>query len=212
MTERRSKICIIALALVVGLSSVSAAENDKPTSNEIAKELANPNTVLTSLTLQNLWSIGFSSIFPTAFKEELGSGVFALGPGFQLGRIREKTIFGVFANHVWDIAGESKSSPDLPYLRRSGVAVNLTAIQLFGVILPGGALKVGTTPTITYNHESDIWTAPLHLVVGKTFIISERPWEFSLEPPSSPRTASWCDEMIANFVSSRFVSSAPPYF
>ena len=196
-----NRICIIALALVVGLSSVSAAENDKPTSNEIAKELANPNTVLTSLKLQNqyfsfdgdlplaneqdmfmfylqpvlpfplkngktlwvrpgvpfvidqpiydtdsrrlgsqsglgditldvqygktlesgfLWSIGFSSIFPTAFKEGLGSEVFALGPGFQLGRIREKSIFGVFANHVWDIAGESKSSPDLPYLRRNG--------------------------------------------------------------------------------------------
>jgi hypothetical protein len=262
IAEKISKIPIMALALVFGLSSVSAAEGDKQSKEEIAKELANPNTALTSLKLQNqyfsfdgnlpladeqdmfkfflqptlpfplkngktlwirpglpfvidqpiydadtrrlgsgsglgdipldvqygttlengfLWSIGFSSVFPTATKEGLGSEMWTLGPGFQLGRIAEKSIYGGFVNHQWDIAGEGKSSPDLVYFRRDEAAVSLTAIQLFGIVLPGGAWEVGTSPIITYNHESDTWMVPLHLSVGKTFIISERPWAFSLE-------------------------------
>jgi hypothetical protein len=133
-------------------------------------------------TLENgfLWSVGVSSLFPTA-SHELGSEMWALGPGFQLGLISEKSIFGVFANHQWDIAGDGKSSPDLPYLRESEASISLTAIQPFGVLIPGGGWSVGSTPIITYNHESSEWMIPLHLVVSKTFIIGGRPWEFSVD-------------------------------
>jgi hypothetical protein len=250
------------LVLLINMSVAFAAENDKPTKEEIAKELANPNTVLASLklqvqyfsfdgnlpraddqdmvklffqptlpfplengkilwvrpgvpylidqpvydkdsrrlgtqsglgditldvqygtTLENgfLWSIGFSALFPTASEEGLGSEVWALGPGFQLGRVTEKSVFGVFANHQWDIAGHGKSSPDLPYFRQSDASVNLTAIQLFGVFVPGGGWSVGSTPIMTYNHESEEWTVPLHFTAGKTVIINGRPWKFSLD-------------------------------
>jgi len=133
-------------------------------------------------TLENglLWSVGFSSIFPTASKEGLGSEVWALGPGFQLGRITKKAVFGVFANHQWDITGDGKSSPELPYLR-GDTSVNLTAIQLFGVVVPGGGWRVGSTPIMTYNHETENWTVPLHLLVARTFIIAGRPWDFSID-------------------------------
>lgn len=255
------KTIIGTLALIVGLASLAAAENGAQSKDEIAKEMANPNTVLTSLklqiqyfsfdgdlpladdqdmvrlflqpvlpfpfdngytlwvrpglpyvfdqpiydpgsrrvgsksglgditldvqygtTLENgfLWSIGFSSLFPTA-SSGLGSEMWALGPGFQLGRITEKSIFGVFANHQWDIAGDGKSSPELPYLRRDDADISLTAIQAFGVVLPGDGWSIGSTPIMTYNHESEEWTVPLHLVAAKTFIISGRPWEFSLD-------------------------------
>ena len=136
-------------------------------------------------TLENgfLWSLGFSALFPTA-SDDLGSEQWALGPGFQLGFIKEKSIYGVFANHQWDIAGDGKSSPELPFLRpasSSEAGISLTAIQLFGVILPGDGWNFGSTPIITYNHESSDWTVPLHLTVGKTFIINGRPWDFSVE-------------------------------
>ena len=36
-------------------------------------------------------------------------------------------------------------------------------------------------PIITYNHESEEWTVPLHLTAGKTFIINGRPWDFSVD-------------------------------
>ena len=183
---KKMKVLVGVLAFIFNLASLATAESSTPSKEEIAKELANPNTVLTSLKLQTqyfsfdkdlpraddqdmvklffqptipfppengktlwvrpgvpylidqpvydkdsrrlgsqsglgdiildvqygttlengfLWSVGFSSIFPTASEEGLGSEVWALGPGFQLGRVTEKSVFGVFANHQWDIAG-----------------------------------------------------------------------------------------------------------
>jgi hypothetical protein len=49
--KKRMKIFVGALALIVGLAPLAAAESSTPSSDEIAKELANPNTVLTSLNL-----------------------------------------------------------------------------------------------------------------------------------------------------------------
>lgn len=46
------KTLIGVLALLAVVTSVHAAENTKPTKDEIAKELANPNTALSSLKLQ----------------------------------------------------------------------------------------------------------------------------------------------------------------
>lgn len=124
-------------------------------------------------TLENgfLWSVGASSAFPTASDEQLGTDQWTLGPGFQLGVIKEKTILGVFANHQWDIAGDGDQE------------VSLTTVQLFGVVIPGrgGGWSYGSTPIITYDHESEDWTVPLHFTVGKTYIINGRPWEFSVD-------------------------------
>ena len=245
---------------MVSLAPLAAAESGQPSKEEVAKEMANPNTALTSLKLQTqyfsfdgdlpaadkqdmvklffqptlpfplangktlwvrpgvpfvidqpiydtdsrrlgsgsglgditldvqygttlenglLWSVGFSTLFPTA-SDGLGSEQWALGPGFQLGLITQRSILGVFANHQWDIAGEGKSSPDRPYLRRE-IGISLTVIQPFGVFIPGGGWSLGSTPIMTYNHESEEWMVPLHLVVAKTFIINGRPWEFSLD-------------------------------
>jgi hypothetical protein len=271
MESAKFRNVIIVLFLMIGVNlfagPLAAAEDGKPTSDEIAKELANPNTALTSLKLQTqyfsfegdlpgvdgqdmvklflqptlpfplengktvwvrpglpfiidkpffetdsrqsssesglgditldvqygttlengfLWSVGFSSLFPTASKEKLGSGYWALGPGFQLGRVSEKSVFGVFANHQWDIAGDGRSSPELPFpFFRQGASsesgISLTAIQLFGVVLPGDGLSFGSTPIMTYNHQSSDWMIPLHLMIGKTFIINGRPWDFSVD-------------------------------
>jgi len=47
--------------------------------------------------------------------------------------------------------------------------------------LPGDGWSVGSTPIIIYNYESKNWMIPLQITVVKTFIISERPWDFSLD-------------------------------
>ena len=36
-------------------------------------------------------------------------------------------------------------------------------------------------PIMTYNHETEEWTVPLHLTAGKTIIINKRPWKFSID-------------------------------
>jgi len=259
--QKKIKTLVGVIALIVGFAQLAAAEGGTPSKEEIAKEMANPNTALTSLKLQTqyfsfdgdlpladdqdmvklflqptlpfplengktlwvrpglpyvfdqpiydpssrrlgsrsglgditldvqygatlengfLWSLGLSALFPTA-ADGLGSEQWALGPGFQLGRVTEKLIYGVFANHQWDIAGDGKATPDMPYLRRDEASISLSAIQLFGVFIPGGGWTVGSAPIMTYNHESEGWTVPLHLTASKTFIINGRPWEFGLD-------------------------------
>ena len=116
---------------------------------------------------------------PRRMSWEADSG--PLGPGFQLGCVSEKTIVGVFANHQWDIAGDGKSPIDRPFIRTPEAQVSLSTIQLFSVLLPGDGWSMGSTPIMTYDHESNQWTIPLHFMVGKTVIINERPWDFSVE-------------------------------
>jgi hypothetical protein len=130
-----------------------------------------------------LWSVGFSSLFPTASKNELSSEQWALGPGFQLGYVKEKSIYAVFVNHQWDIAGDGKSSPELPYLRASSdeSGISLTTIQPFGIFLPGEGWSFGSAPIMTYNHESEEWMVPLNLTLGKTVTLNGRPWDFSVD-------------------------------
>jgi len=256
----KRKALFVFAALLAG--AVFAQESEAPSKDEIAKELANPNTVLTSLKLQSqyfrldsdfpkadglemyrmflqptlpfplkngktlwvrpgiqyifdqpvldidsggvdrksglgdstldvqygatltngfLWSVGFSAMFPTASEEELGTDYWTLGPGFQLGVLKEKSILGVFANHQWDVYGDGRSSPDVPYLQADDPGVSLSSIQLFGVLLPGNGWSVGSTPIMTYNHKSSEWMVPLNLTASKTFIINGRPWEISID-------------------------------
>lgn len=256
---------VILSVLLISLLSMPVLAQETRTADEIAKEMANPNTALTSLKFQNqyysfdgdlpgaddldmfliflqptfpfplangntvwvrpglpiileqpaydaenrrledlsglgditldvqyggirengfLWSLGVSSVFPTATEDELGSDVWALGPGFQLGLVTEKSIFGIFLNHQWDISGDAESSPERTYQRRDVSTesdVSLTAIQLFGVFLPGGGWSMGSAPIMTYDHESEEWLVPLHATVGKSFIINGRPWDFSID-------------------------------
>lgn len=54
---------LVLIALFLG--AAQAAENDKLTKDEIAKELANPNTALTSLKLQTQY-FSFDGDFPDA--------------------------------------------------------------------------------------------------------------------------------------------------
>jgi hypothetical protein len=263
--QKRMLFAMGAIVLIAGLVPIASAQDEKPTNDEIAKELANPNTALTSLKFQFqyfsfdgdlpraddqdmfklffqptlpfplengktvwvrpgipfvldqpvydegsmrlgsldgmgdmtldvqygailengfLWSVGFSSILPTATKDELGSGQWALGPGFQLGYVKEQSILALFVNHQWDIAGSGNSSPELPYLRQASSdesGISLTAIQPFAILLPGEGWSFGSAPIITYNHESEEWMVPVNLMVGRTVTLNGRPWDFSVD-------------------------------
>ena len=64
------KYLLGVLTLLVGLSVASAAEDGKPTNEEIAKELANPNTVLTSLKLQTQY-FSFDGNLPAADDQDM---------------------------------------------------------------------------------------------------------------------------------------------
>ena len=51
---KKMKVLVGVLAFIFNLAPLAIAESSTPSKEEIAKELANPNTVLTSLKLQTM--------------------------------------------------------------------------------------------------------------------------------------------------------------
>lgn len=106
---------------------------------------------------------------PTASEDSLGNDRISLGPELFVGKVSKTSIIGLFPNHQWDVGGSGDAD------------VSLTSVQAFGVFLPGGGWNYGTSPTFTYDHVSDQWTAPLNLSFGRTLILGDRPWKFGLD-------------------------------
>ncbi|WOH38831.1 hypothetical protein RI844_06320 [Thalassotalea fonticola] len=114
-----------------------------------------------------LVAYGIISTLPTG-DEDLGMGESTtLGPEYLIGKITPNYVIGAFPNHQWDIAGDRK--------------VNITSSQFFGILLPGDGWSYGTSPTVSYNWESEQWTVPVQVTASKTVIWGGRPWKFGME-------------------------------
>ena len=68
--QRNIKILVGTFVLIVGLAPLAAAESSTPSKEEIAKEMANPNTVLTSLKLQTQY-FSFDGDLPLADDQDM---------------------------------------------------------------------------------------------------------------------------------------------
>jgi len=116
-----------------------------------------------------LMALGVVSTLPTATDDGLGPDRWTLGPEILIGKLAKTYVLGAFPNHQWDIGGSGDAD------------VSLTTMQLFGIYLPGGGWSVGTSPISSYNHETDDWTLPLNVTIGKTEIWNGRPWKLGIE-------------------------------
>jgi hypothetical protein len=116
-----------------------------------------------------MWATGLVSTIPTATSSELAGGKWTLGPELLLAKMSKKYVIGAFPNHQWDIAGWTDGS------------VNLTTSQFFLTYLPKGGWNVGSSPIVSYDWNSEEWTVPLNLTIGKTIIKGGRPWKLSVE-------------------------------
>lgn len=116
-----------------------------------------------------LWSYGLTTTLPTASDESLGIDTWALGPGFQLGKVGENYVIGGFVNHQWDVSGSDDED------------FSLSTMQVFAVYLPGGGWSVATSPIMSYDHISGTATIPLNITVEKTLMLKGRPWKFGIE-------------------------------
>jgi len=122
-------------------------------------------------TLENkslITAYGLVTSLPTA-TNDLGSGQWTLGPEFLVGKLNPTWVVGTLASHQWDVTGWTDAN------------IDLTTLQIFYTYLPGGGWNVGSTPIIGYDWESEQWTVPLNLNVGKTVIWNGRPWKLSVE-------------------------------
>ena len=115
-----------------------------------------------------LIAYGLITTLPTV-TNDLGGEQWALGPELLYAKMSKKGIIGLFPNHQWRVAGSGESD------------INLTSTQLFLTYLPGGGWNVGSSPTMTYDWNSNQWTVPLQITAGKTVILNGRPWKLSAE-------------------------------
>jgi hypothetical protein len=115
-----------------------------------------------------LIATGLITAWPTA-TNDLGSDRFTLGPELLIGKLSKTSVLGIFPNHQWDIGGSGD------------VDINLTTIQAFATFLPGGGWNVGSAPIMSYDWNSEQWTIPLQLNIGKTVVMGGRPWKLSFE-------------------------------
>jgi hypothetical protein len=111
---------------------------------------------------------GFITSLPTA-TNDLGTDKWTLGPEFLIGKIAPKYLIGLFPNHQWDVSGSGDAD------------INLTTIQAFYTYLAGGGWTVGSAPIMNYDWNSEQWTVPLQINVGKTVVAKGRPWKLSVE-------------------------------
>ncbi len=108
--------------------------------------------------------------FPTGTDSRLTSGRWLLGPEFVVGKvIPSKFVFTGVLSHAWDVAGWTDTN------------VSNTTISPIAVFLLGNGWDFGTFGVMNYDWESEQWTVPLNLGVGRTLILSGRPWKFQVE-------------------------------
>ena len=115
-----------------------------------------------------LLAVGVASSVPIA-TNNLGSDLWSLGPEIFFGKVTKNSVYGLFPNHQWDVTGSGDSQ------------VNNTAVQAFYTHIAGGGWTYGSGPIMNHDWVDSQWTIPLQLNVGKTVIVSGRPWKLGVE-------------------------------
>ncbi len=123
-----------------------------------------------------IWGVGPTTMFPTASDEVLGFGKYGLGPSGVVGYLGQKWTLGIFAQHWWSIAGDSKRSD-----------ISLTNIQYFIYYKPPwdpeAQWRIGMSPNISINWKAkgDKTTLPVGLGISRLIQIGPLPVEIAIE-------------------------------
>ena len=132
-----------------------------------------------------VWAGGLTTIFPTASKDELGGGVYSIGPSAVLSFIGKKFIFGGLYQQWLSYAEGGNGSGDNQ---------NFSWLNMFYFLNFEDGWQVGGTPIITADWEADNdnrWTVPIGLGVYKTSFFGKMPIKMGAEMqwmPISPDT------------------------
>lgn len=118
-----------------------------------------------------IWGAGPVLLYPTATDDTLGAEQFGLGPTALLLKQANGWTYGLLANHLWSVAGESGRTD-----------VNATFLQPF----LSYTTKTSTTFTLntesTYDWSNRQWTVPLNVMVSQLVKVGKLPVQFALGP------------------------------
>jgi hypothetical protein len=123
-----------------------------------------------------VWGLGPTWQFPTASKEVLGSGKYAVGPSAVGAFIGRKFILGGLFQHWESYASGGNGSHD---------PVSFSWLNLFYFWNLENGWQVGGTPVITADWEADNdderWTVPIAVGVYKTHFFGKMPIKMGVE-------------------------------
>ena len=121
-----------------------------------------------------MWGVGPSLIMPTAANNYLGKGKWQLGPAVAALYVSDKWVVGVYPQHWWSFAGDS---------RRDNVSYS--NLQYFLWYSPAPTWQVGMSPNVTIDwvqeKPEDRLTFPIGLGVSKMFRLGKLPIKISFE-------------------------------
>jgi hypothetical protein len=124
--------------------------------------------------LPGRWTVGFGPtlVLPTASRDELGSGQWALGPAAVAVVTNGPWVAGGLVNQIWSVAGDSNRRSLSQFLVQPFVNYNL----------PNGWYLV-SSPIITANWRasSDRWLVPIGGGFGRVFRVGSQPVNASLQ-------------------------------
>ena len=103
-----------------------------------------------------IWGAGPVELLPTASDRVLGSGKWGLGPTFVVLKQEGPTTYGMLANHIWSVAGDS----DRAY-------VSSTFVQPFFTYITKTKTSFGVNTESTYDWRTDSWSVPINFTVSQ---------------------------------------------
>jgi hypothetical protein len=116
-----------------------------------------------------IWGAGPVFLYPSATDDALGTEKFALGPTAVVLRQQSGWTYGMLANHLWSVAGDSDRAD-----------VNVTFVQPFLTYTTQTFTTFGVTTETTYDWENEQGTVPLNWFVQQLLKIGPQPVAFQL--------------------------------
>lgn len=114
-----------------------------------------------------IWGAGPIFLLPSATDDLLGSGKFGIGPTIVLLKQHGPWTYGLLANHIWSVAGESDREK-----------VDNTYLQPFVCYTTKDAWTFSLNSESNYDWTNSEWSIPVNAVVSKLVKIDKLPVSF----------------------------------
>jgi hypothetical protein len=103
-----------------------------------------------------IWGAGPVELLPTASNKALGAGKWGLGPTFVVLRQEGHVTYGLLANHVWSVAGDSNRAN-----------VSSTFLEPFFAYITHTYTTFGANLESSYDWEASTWAVPVNVYVAQ---------------------------------------------
>ena len=134
-----------------------------------------------------IWGAGPVELLPTGSSRELGAGKWGLGPTFVGLKQEGQITYGVLANHIWSVAGDSERPNIIS-----------TFLQPFFAYVTKTRTTFGLNTESTYDWRTDNWSVPINVTVAQLLKLGPQILQVTLgarywvtAPSTSPEGWGW---------------------